>query len=637
MTAHDTTLQWGAQALPPHSSAASGLIRPLMWMGMSTIAATAAAFVLFERLGPQLFPAIHATGMVGLTTGSLSLAALGIISSLYIVLARQQARACLPQQTGTPRPRFSHSWFWTTNTLFFCCFAGYAVLADWPLRRITEEVPASPNGFMMASGILLLAVPWLLMERYLRTVSTEQLPEIDDLRALVFLPVLSLVAEAVLQLVTGLGFGMPRWAHAVLAAIVLLICLELCARAIAVWFQPPRDSMTTRAPISSLLARALHGNSWPAGGMAAVVRSQFGIDFSRSWALHFVRSAAIPVALLMLAFCWLLTGITRVDLNERGSYERFGVPVAMLRPGLHLTLPWPFGIVRHVELGVVHAMPVSYGEQGTVPQLVDQSSAEGDAPASANRLWDSEQPSDISYIIASAGQNQQSFQTVSVSASVLFRIGMTDADARGALYGEADPGALVHSLASRLLAQYFATQTLPSVLGESQVTIASNVQTQLQNALDQLGSGIDVVAFVIEALHPPSGAASAYRSVQAAQIAASTSISSEQGRARSTESVARLDAHNAANDAMSVAAETVSAAEIDRINMAADDHPFRAASKPFLLERYFNNLTAALANVSLEIVDHRLTGVSRPTIDLRPVGALRDAVPVRPARGEATP
>jgi regulator of protease activity HflC (stomatin/prohibitin superfamily) len=376
--------------------------------------------------------------------------------------------------------------------------------------------------------------------------------------------------------------------------------------------------------------------------LANTVRSQFGIDFSRSWALHFVRRTAAPVALLMLAFSWCLTGVTRIDLNQRGAYERFGTVATILKPGLHLLLPWPLGTVRHVEFGVMHTTLIATGNptgdptgnQGTLPETADRAAAEGDAPTSANRLWDSAQPTDVSYIIASSEQMRQSFQTVSASVRVLYRIGLADDDARAALYNEEDPDALVHALAGRLLAQFFAAHTLPSVLGESQGIIADDLRSQLRHALAQLRSGIDIVAVTIEAIHPPGGAASAYRNVQAAEIEATTSIATERGRAQTTQSVAQRDAHSATGDAAATAAEIISAAQVDLTDITADDHPYRAASRPFLLERTFADLKAALSNVPLQVVDHRLTGASLPTIDLRPPGTARDGTEARPGQGE---
>jgi regulator of protease activity HflC (stomatin/prohibitin superfamily) len=612
------------------------LVRPLFWLGGFTVLAAGTIFLLFGPLRLPWSPAIRLSGAAGLATGALLLAALGLIACLCMVRARRQDLAGLRGLVSLASAPRTIGWSQTAITLSFSTAAACAVLADWPLRQpATDALPVS-SGFAMASILLLLATPWLLAGRYLATILLDHLPERDDLRTLVFLPVFFFTAAAGLQAAAALGFGTLYWLYAVLAAVLLLICTELTARVLATWFLPPPDRVAGRATIGNFFAGLLRGQSLSPADMAAVVRSRFGMDFSRSWALRFARATITPVVLLMLAFCWFLTGVTRIELNQRGSYERFGAAVTVLQPGLHLVLPWPFGLVRHVELGPVHAVSIGYGGQDAIPDVDDHSTAEGDAPASANRLWDSAQPSDVPYVIASGSPDRQSFETVSANVRVLFRIGLRDADARDALYREADPDSLVQSLAGRLLIRFFATHTLSSVLGQNHGVIADDMQARLQTALDQIGSGIEIVAVIIEAIHPPSGAATAYRNVQAAEIEATTSIATERGRAQTTESVAHLDAHDATDDATAWAAETVNSAQVDLTDIAADDRPYRAAARPFLLERYFSDLKAALANVPLEIVDHRLSDTSLPTIDLRPP-SVRDDLGSVPVRLDRTP
>jgi regulator of protease activity HflC (stomatin/prohibitin superfamily) len=653
MTAHDPALQRRDEPVPSHLIAAGKLahliaagklVRPLLWLGIFTTVAAGGSFTLFRRNGQSWIFTGHPPDFAGLTAGALLLATIGIWSCLCMVLVRRRELTSQRRQPDAAGARKTGDWISTIGTTLLIAAAGYVVLADWPLHQTTTGPLDSANGFTVASALLLLATPWLLAERYIASIAAEQFPERDNLQNLLFLPVVFLGAQAALAVAASLGFGTLYWARAGLSAILLLLCAELSCRVLATWFLPPPDSIAARATIGSFLAGVLRGRSLSPAAMATTVRTQFGMDFSRSWALHFVRVAAAPVALLMLAFCWFLTGVTRIDLNERGSYERFGTVATILKPGLHLVLPWPFGVVRHVEFGVIRSALIGVGDQGVSSEAADQSTAEGDAPPRANRLWDSEQPTDVSYIIASgeqdrasSQQDRQSFQTVSASVRVLYRVGLSDRDARAALYDEADPDALVRSLASRLLAQFFASRTLPSVLGESQRVIADELRTGLQQALEPLISGIEIVAVTIEAIHPPAGAASAYRNVQAAEIEATTSIATERGRAQTTRSVAQRDAHSATDDAAGSAAETVSTARVDLINITADDGPYRAAGKPFLLERYFSDMKSALANIPLEIVDHRLSGASLPTIDLRPPGMLQDGTDRRQNQAEKSP
>jgi regulator of protease activity HflC (stomatin/prohibitin superfamily) len=617
MTAHDPALRWPEPPPPSHLTAATSLVRPLAFLAALTLSAAVSLFVLSSPMGARWLPILHLPGL-GIASASLLLATLGLAACLYMVVERRRGINSRPLSRTKDIP-----------TLLFAAATTGVIFADWPLPKITEI-----SGFTTASVLLLLATPWLLAERYIATVSPERLPESDDLRALLFLPVFFLTAQAILLIASALDFGSLYWIRIGLSVILLLITAELSLRTLATWFLPPADRTTAKATIGSVLAGILRGRSLSPAALASTVRSQFGMDFSRSWALHFVRATGAPVALLMLVFSWCLTGVTRIDLNQRGAYERFGTVATVLKPGLHLLLPWPFGTVRHVEFGVMHTTLVATGDQGTLPETADHAAAEGDAPTSANRLWDSEQLTDVSYIIASSEQMRQSFQTVSASVRVLYRIGLTDDDARAALYHAEDPDSLVHALAGRLLAQFFAAHTLPSVLGESQGIIAEDLRSHLRQALAQLHSGIDIVAVTIEAIHPPGGAASAYRNVQAAEIEATTSIATERGRAQTTQSVAQRDAHSATGDATAAAAEIVSAARVDLTDITADDRPYRAASQPFLLERTFTDLKAALANVPLQIVDHRLTGASLPTIDLRPPGAARDGTEARPTQGE---
>ena len=289
--------------------------------------------------------------------------------------------------------------------------------------------------------------------------------------------------------------------------------------------------------------------------MARRMRAQLGIDITRSWAVAYVRAALPPVLVGLLVLAWGLTGVTRIGMTERGVYERFGAPVAVLRPGLHLLPPWPFGQVRRVEYGVVHAVPVGV-EPGGVQPPVDTSTADGPAPPSANRLWDEQPGTDISYLIASRGAGKESFETVSVDIRVLYRIGLDDESARRALYGLEAPDALVRALSGPVARAVLRRPHASQVLGERREQVAIGLRKALQAQLDERRSGVEVVAVVVESMHPPGGAAQAYRSVQAAQIIASTQRAEEPGRAYGSLSAAGRDAHDLRDQAQAPGSRT---------------------------------------------------------------------------------
>jgi regulator of protease activity HflC (stomatin/prohibitin superfamily) len=256
------------------------------------------------------------------------------------------------------------------------------------------------------------------------------------------------------------------------------------------------------------------------------------------------RRLLVLGALLALAG-WGATGVVAVGLNQRAVYERFGAPVAVLHPGLQLILPWPFCHLRRVDFGAVREVGLAEppGEQ------------------------------------------------------VLFRVGLTDAQAMDATYASSDPAALVQALGSAV-----------GTHGDRAATV-----TRLQAALDRVGSGLEVVG--VTGAEP---APAADDTKQAAAIGAETLLEEARSAAEGERIAAQLQAAALVAGARAKAAETVATARSLLAAFTADRQANAADSKSFLLERYFANLSKAIAHAPKTIIDHRLNWPAAPELDLRP-------------------
>jgi regulator of protease activity HflC (stomatin/prohibitin superfamily) len=604
-----------------------------------------AAAAVLTQLRPGRSPSLDAVlreGAPGVVGAGLLISLTGTLTCLLIAWGRghsfpvRPARARLAMVTRLAG--------WPQAVLVLTGAAAAVLTLRWLPPSPPDPAAALPAWSAIAGLMVLPAFLLLVCERIVAAIPPGRLPEAHRLAALLRIPAFVVLLLAGLFGAAGLGFTAGRWPVQALGVLLMLVAGELALRTLAVWFLPLPAPTAARAAIGSLLAALLQPGTLRPAEMARRMRTQFGIDIGRSWAVTYVRAAAAPVLLGLLVLFWGLSGVARIGLAERGSYERFGAPVAVLRPGLHLLLPWPFGRVRRVEFGVVHAISVG-AEPGSTPPgstgaQADVSTADGPAPLTANRLWDQQSGSEISYLIASrspgpnsSATRRESFETVSVDIRVLYRIGLDDQSARRALYGLAEPDTLVRSLSDRLLAQFFATRTLADVLGARREQVATRLRDALQAELDDRRSGVEVLALVVESMHPPGGAAAAYRSVQAAEITASTRRAQEIGRAHGTLSVAARDAHDVDAQAHASAAELLSAAQSERWQSDADLLAYRDGGRAFLLERYFSNLRTALGVAALEVVDHRLGRPDMPVIDLRaPADIVADA-----GRGAALP
>ena len=585
----------------------------------------ALALMLLLVLFPGLDMAAEArsSGLGGTTLGSLLLALSGLVAALPMAACRLawaegRKRSRLPRllrfRPVDPARRLS----WLARrpqgviVPALCLTAGLAI---WWLR------PSAPGAWpsqaiLLGAGAIVLGFPLLVAQKVMAAVPRHELAEAEALSALLRVPVIIVPLAGVVDIAAAEGFSFAAILMAVLAGFLGLVAAELGLRALGNWFLPPPAPEAARAAVTSLAARLLHDGS-VGGGLAAPIQAQLGIDFSRSWALRYARSAALPVGLGLALLAWGLTGVALIPLDQRGVYERFGAPVAVWQPGAHIGLPWPLGRVRLVELGAVHTMTLGGSD---TPDTMSR--AEDKPPDSANRLWDKVHPAETSYIIASIETSgAQSFQSVDADLKVLYRTGFDDASALRAAYGVISADQLVRSETGRLLARVFAGRVLNDVIGTDRETLADNLRRDLQAELDRRRSGIETMGVVIEAIHPPLAAAQAYHNVQAAEITANTAISTERGRAVASAAMARQTASGITDAAKGVAAATVADANVRLRNFTADEQAAKLGGEAFLMERYFANLSLALPKSPLVIVDHRLQGPAAPVIDLRSFGA----------------
>ena len=242
---------------------------------------------------------------------------------------------------------------------------------------------------------------------------------------------------------------------------------------------------------------------------------------------------------------------------------------------------------------------------------------EGPAPATADRLWDETHPSEASYLVASKSRDKQSFQIVNVDMRIVWRIGLSDASARDAVYSVAEPDALIRALTGRLLVRFFARYTLLDVLGQSRERFAIDFRNELQSKLQDLATGIEVIAVVVEAIHPPAAAASAYHNVQASEILAQSQIALRRAGAIDSVMSARQTATMIDTRATAENAERISRAQVESVMFDGDHQAYSQDGRSFLFERWLDRLTTGLSKSSLILIDHRLTGAAAPTIDLR--------------------
>ena len=503
-----------------------------------------------------------------------------------------------------------------------------AITVLWPVANRT--MPSAVAYQILAGSLVVVAFPLLVLERHYAGLRTPVLPEAPQLAELLRVPLVCALALAVAAVFRSLGYAWPRYLEHAVAVLIGLVAIEIILRCAARFFLPTAPLAVRTSPAHSTIAGLIRFErpSWQ--GINIAVRRQFGIDLSRSWAIAFTQRAVAPVLLGLIVFGWLITGVTALGTNERAVYEAFGDPVCVFGPGLHVHLPWPFGILRPVEFGVVHEIPIVFAADDQMAgaeeeamreaETAEHVGAEDIAPATADRLWDTSHPSEASYLVAANSNGRQNFQIVNIDLRIVYRVGLSDEAARDAVYQTSDTQALIRAASGRMLVRHFARYTLLDVLGQNRDAFVGAFKTELQARLNALSSGIDVIAVVVEAIHPPPEAANAYHGVQAAEISSKAQIDISRADAIRKMKSAQETATTTLDDATAGAAERVDLAQGDSTLFGGDRDAYAQGGQAFLFERWLDKLGKSLSQAPLVIVDHRLGGENAPTIDLRKIG-----------------
>ena len=579
-------------------------------------AVPAAAWVLVWRASGYIGLAnageLRRSGLLSIPLAAILLLLAGLLGSLVVARARLRA-AALPGDTRRVGRAAR-----VPQAVIVPALALSAAALAWFQRPGAGLLPGpAQTCFVAAAAAIAAAFALLVIERTLAATNGDRLPEAPALRALAFLATCVAFAMGLLEILAGAGVPWTAVAGDGIALLVAAAGVEIALRALARLFLPPPGAEAARAAGGSLIARLVSAGAAVRGGVSAPLRQHLGIDFSRSWALAYVRAASLPMLGFFLLLAWGLSGVALVGMDARAIYERFGAPVRVLRPGLHVGLPWPLGTSRPVEFGAVHEV----GLGGAGLASVQRTGAEDAAPAGADRLWEQAHPAEVELLIASRANGRESFQSVSADLRILYRVGMTDEDAVRAAYSTADPETFVQAVAGRVVARFFADRTLDDVLAGDRDSMAETLRSRLQADLDSTQTGLQAVAVVIEAIHPPAGAADAYHAVRAAEIASRAAVAVERGAAATIHAQSLQYAFLQSSNAQAGAEETVASARTAALRFAADQEAAKAGGRSFLLERYFASLSASLGRAPKTIIDHRLNWPEAPVLDLRPLAS----------------
>jgi regulator of protease activity HflC (stomatin/prohibitin superfamily) len=462
---------------------------------------------------------------------------------------------------------------------------------------------------------LVLLFPLVVVERLVADLATAFLPERDGLVRILRVPVAACGVAGLSLLASSMGWQSAWYAQWPVAVLIAAVAVELLGRAVIHLWLPATEP---RSCADSVVAGAILARINPITAVVEGLRDRFGVDLSRSWSAQVVAAAFPWVALSMLLVGWLLSGVSVVTLGKRVVLEGHG-EARVLGAGTHLHLPWPFAVRRTIEDGRIRETIL-----GDLDKPLTPIDAQAIPPAAYDRLWDVAHPAESTFLVpatATAGTGQ-GFRVVSSDVRVHWRIGSSDADAIAAVGRLNDADALIGQAARRALTATFSTRPLEGLIAADRDGLGASLRLQVQSELDRLAggrSGLLVAAVVIDAIHPPTGAAAAYHRVQSAEIEARAQVSRGRAEALRITSLAAVEAMDRRAAATATAVESTTKATADATRFAADQTAWTANREAMATERWLGAIRSGMSKKPVTVFDHRLDLRDVPVLDLRPI------------------
>lgn len=296
------------------------------------------------------------------------------------------------------------------------------------------------------------------------------------------------------------GYGaVDFYLSRVVFVIYILLGTEQVVNFITEFYRP----RTIEEPRPVFESRLLSLFTEPGGvvrNIADTLDYQFGFKVSKTWIYGFMEKSLFPLLIVWFVVLWLFTCIAEVGPTQVGVREQFGKVVTekLLKPGIYLTLPYPFGKIARFSCSEIHQVLVgpkmedSSGKQST-PEVV---------------TWTEEHyASETYYLVASEKVDNSKTPATAVSflgISVPVQYHITQDGLFDYAYRNKDAPKMLQSIGEMVASKYFASVSIMDVMSFGRHKAAVDLKELMQKAVDKQKLGIQIVSVNLHDVHPPT-------------------------------------------------------------------------------------------------------------------------------------
>ncbi len=345
-----------------------------------------------------------------------------------------------------------------------------------------------------------------------------------------------LAAAGVILLFLSTARDFGSWLGWPLLCFTFILVLEPLFRLSVGFYKPKNLRGIPGAAGRSLLLDTLRCRGQNFQGGVQTFENIVGLKLSEVWLVQFFRRSLDLIVLGAVLLGWLATSLTAVPVGCRGVKVSAGhYNQTPLLPGLHVALPWPFEQVFTVETERVRQISLGF-----------------DKDLGGNVLWNEPHVEGEKNLLVGNGE-----ALLTINVPILYRVKDPVAWALIA----ADPQQAITDLAERKVLQTMGAQDSFNLMLQDRAANAAAIAKGLQQDLDNLDLGIELIFVGLQDIHPPVSVAFAYQDVVSAQEFREMMIDKAQAARAGILPAAKAEALKAVAQATAASAASILAAE----------------------------------------------------------------------------
>jgi regulator of protease activity HflC (stomatin/prohibitin superfamily) len=302
-----------------------------------------------------------------------------------------------------------------------------------------------------------------------------------------------------------------------------------------------------------------------------------GITLRSLWSIKYIRDITPAVVFLIAVLLWLSTCIIQVETNQQAAVYRIGnLQEKILKPGLHLTLPYPFDKVEIYDTETVNKTTIGYK-----------------ATDNSDNIWTEGHQGEEYKLLLGGGD-----EVVSINLRLEYKI----SDLKQYLTTATSPESMMQALAYELVTDQTIATDLSSLMSADRDAFSENFQKELAKMMEEKNLGLEVVAVILESIHPPVEIAWVYQELISAGINAEKYLVNAQDVAAVTIAQAETTHDTTVGGAQVSYEEKVAAAKASVTEFMASVEAYNASSDAYKYQKYLAAVRKAYGNANLVIL-----------------------------------